>query len=382
MSRIFTLTLSLVFFTLLATAQDQIENTAGISFTVDGISTKNWDNPPVPSLIWQNVRVADDGMFAGVSLSSGQTSDYLVLSNFNFNIPPTYSIAQIIIKVYGNSSVANSITIPYLQLINTSGRGYIAIPGSNAKSGFVRFETANKSSTQTYGSSCSQFCYWHTLLTPSDVNNPRFGLVVQFLNSDASTSVANIDYISITLVLGQEGALPVNFIGFTGKKTATGTQLSWNVSEEKSVKFYNVEKSSDGVLFNNIGMVRATGDNNYSFTDVQSSQELTFYRIKNIDMDERFKYSTVLSFKNGNAALLFKVFPTIVRNNFTVQHPAIKSGSRITLCASDGRLIRSFVPSAGSIQTQVDLGSQRSGIYIVRFDNGEGKIETVKVVKQ
>jgi hypothetical protein len=176
--------------------------------------------------------------------------------------------------------------------------------------------------------------------------------------------------------------LPVNFIGFTGKKTPTGTQLTWKVADEMSVKFYNVEKSTNGITYSNLGMVRATGDKEYTFTDGQPNSDLTYYRIKNIDMDDRFKYSTVLSFRNGKADLLFKVFPTVVRNKVTVQHEASTVGAKITVTSADGRLVKSIIPSGNAIQTEVDLSGQLSGMYILRFDNGKGRIETSKIMKQ
>jgi len=381
MRRIFTLAFAFLFI-ISVHAQDQITNTAAISNTFSGVGTKPWAIPPAASLIWQNVRVPDDNLVAGVSLAGDEKSDFLVLSDFNFSIPLNYSIAQIIVDVYGNSSRNNTIVVPYLQLIKTTNSGYNPIPGSIAKSGFVRFDSP-KSSTQTYGSSCSQLCYWNTTLGPADVNDPAFGLVIQFGNNAGSPqqSLASIDYITITLVLSQQSPLPVNFIGFTGNKTPIGTQLSWKVGDESDVKFYNVERSNNGIIFNSIGMVRATGDKEYSFTDVQPSENLTYYRIKNVDMDDRFKYSTILSFRNGKSELMFKAFPTLVHSSVTLQHDVSSAGSKITINSADGRLIKSLVPNSNAIQTSVDLSNQHSGLYIIRYDNGLGKVQTVKVVK-
>jgi hypothetical protein len=41
-----------------------------------------------------------------------------------------------------------------------------------------------------------------------------------------------------------------------------------------------------------------------------------------------------------------------------------------------------MVPNSGSQQTLVDLSTAKPGLYLVRFENGTGGAETLKVIKQ
>lgn len=178
-------------------------------------------------------------------------------------------------------------------------------------------------------------------------------------------------------------ALPVDFISFTGKKTSSGTELNWQVGVEDNVKGYEVEKSSDGVQYTKVGFVSAAGKTSYFFTDVTPSPNVVLYRIKNVDLDGKFKYSNVLRMSNGNYGIVLKAFPLPALSKTTVQHPSvIGSNARISVNLTDGRLVKSVTPSTGSSQTTIDVSDLKSGLYLLRFDDGKGDVQTIKLLKQ
>ena len=175
--------------------------------------------------------------------------------------------------------------------------------------------------------------------------------------------------------------LPVTFTSLDAKKVDAGTQLTWKVAGEQNVKGYDVERSSNGIQFTKIASVTAAGKDAYSFIDASTIDGKVFYRIRNNDIDGRYKYSVVVAFSNGKSGLVLKAFPLPAKNNLTIQHTAAVNG-RITLSAEDGRLIKTIVPATSSIQTDINLSGLRPGMYILRFENGDGSRETLKVVKQ
>jgi hypothetical protein len=70
------------------------------------------------------------------------------------------------------------------------------------------------------------------------------------------------------------------------------------------------------------------------------------------------------------------------KNTMTVQHNEAVSGSLLSISSADGRLVKSMVPNSGGQQTLVDLSTAKPGLYLVRFENGTGGAETLKVIKQ
>jgi hypothetical protein len=176
-----------------------------------------------------------------------------------------------------------------------------------------------------------------------------------------------------------QAPLPVTFVSFEGRKTHGGTQLTWNVAGETNVKGYDVERRTTGGQFTKIGYVEASGSNTYTFTDASQQKGVVFYRLRNIDGDGRFAYSTILSFKNGTG---ISVFPTLVSGKTTILHDAAGSNAYITLSTADGKQVKVQKPVSGSVQTQVDLTGLQSGLYLLKYSDGAGSIETVKLMKQ
>jgi hypothetical protein len=182
---------------------------------------------------------------------------------------------------------------------------------------------------------------------------------------------------------GDQGAiiLPVTFMGITAKKENNSTRVLWDVADEVDVRGYDVEKSTNGVEFTRIGFVGANGKSAYSYNDNTESAGTVYYRVRNIDVDGKFKYSSTVKLTGKNASTVLRAFPIPARNQVTVQHDKMSNG-RITLTTVDGRVVKQITPGATAIQTSIDLGSVAPGIYMVRVDDGNGNSESIKVIKQ
>jgi hypothetical protein len=244
---------------------------------------------------------------------------------------------------------------------------------------------SNTDYTVTYGGATD---FFGLTLQPEQVNSPDFGIAFQFNNSNGSGGASNllsIDFVSIQVFYTVKDltVTPVTFTGFAGKKTAKGTQLTWHVANEVKVKAYEVERSSTGrTSFEKIGTVPASGASSYSFTDAAPSSGVVFYRIKNLDYDGSFKYSNLIAFANGAGTTLVRVLPTVVTSRTFVEHAAAKGTESITLSTGDGRVVRSLRPATGATKTTVEMGGLRPGLYLLKWSNGSGTVETTKILKQ
>lgn len=173
--------------------------------------------------------------------------------------------------------------------------------------------------------------------------------------------------------------LPVSLISFKGTKTAAGNLLQWTSGTEANFSHFQVERSADGRIFNSIGQVSATGSgSSYRFTDAQPFIE-SFYRLKMVDDDGKFKYSPIILLRNGGSVVLNSVRP----NPFTTKLMVTLSFTRaqdLTIFLSDGqgRIVRSEKRSGlkgVNDITVVNLGSLPAGIYLLRIITSETMIE-------
>jgi hypothetical protein len=212
---------------------------------------------------------------------------------------------------------------------------------------------------------------------PNPVPNQRIRLVITFNGSANKINFDNF-FTSGVAAIG----LPVNFTNLSGRTIGNSTQLTWNVTNEDQLSYYEIERSTDGRNYAFVGRLNAVGQNSYSFNDNTPSKGTIFYRIRSVDFNGSYRYSSVLKLNNGRASIVLQAFPSPVVSTLTLQHDVAPKDARIIISAQDGRIVRSIVPNTNTMQTPIDVSNLRAGVYLVRFDDGSGNIETLKFLKQ
>ncbi len=226
-------------------------------------------------------------------------------------------------------------------------------------------------------------------------NNPTFGfvtemqsfvvpsnsidkaLIVEFVprnnNTNRGVIVDDIEIIATS-------SLPVLLISFTGEIRNEQAVLNWKTAAEMNNKHFVVERSANGNSYEPIGTVVAgtsNGINNYSFTDAKLNAGTNFYRLRQVDVDDAYKYSKVVivRFQKGNTAI--KVFPTMATSNINFNlSTATATNAVVSIHDTNGKLmIRSQKSlTAGVNQQGVDVSNLSSGAYYIRIQNNEGTI--------
>jgi hypothetical protein len=172
------------------------------------------------------------------------------------------------------------------------------------------------------------------------------------------------------------------FTGVDIKKLAAGTLLTWKISDWNNVSRFEIQKSTNNKLFTTIGSVAASKERAYSFTDREPVTLPLCFRIKSLDKDGTVTYSNAISPGNGQPSSLLIAYPMPARNEITVQHTVIAGKGLISVHTLDGNLVMSLPPCTGTMQTTIDLSYLKPGAYILRFEEGTGKVETLRIVKQ
>lgn len=318
----------------------------------------------------------NDNNYLTAALPRGGASQTLQLTNFNFNLPENAIVSGIEVNIESRAATSGRITPTIIQLMLGG-----SVIGENKASSTTTI--SNIDELQTYGSENDKWTV--NSLNRNNFSDPSFGIAISFQNNNANNNNPNtiyIDYVSVTVYYSVAATLPVNFISFNAKKEGSNTKLNWNVAQQDNVARYEVERSSNGTSFSKIGQVAASDITTYSFVDAQPVLGTVYYRVKNVDNDGKFKYSTVISLKEGSSLAVLKAFPLPAKNNVTLQHGNAINASQIRISAQDGRQLKTIRPAVGTMQTTIDLTSFTPGLYILSFDNGSGQVETIKIVKQ
>ena len=237
------------------------------------------------------------------------------------------------------------------------------------------------STTLCTGGALANGTYNFSLATPAILLGERIQLQVTYTIAGATNQTILIDDFRTNLLESQI-VLPVKFSTFEARTSFSNVNLVWNVGFEDGVSGYDVERSNDGKNFSRIGFVAASGQGSYSFATGKTIAPVTYYRIKSIDYNGQYVYSTVASIRGGKSSIVLKAFPMPAVADVTLQHGTAVRGSNISISTQDGRVVKSIVPAVGTQQTTLDFSSLRPGVYMIRFASIEGEVETLKVVKQ
>jgi Secretion system C-terminal sorting domain len=192
----------------------------------------------------------------------------------------------------------------------------------------------------------------------------------------------NILFDDLALTV-QGGPLPVTFTGFVARKNIDESlQLLWNVGEEINVKGYYVEASSDGNNFTNAGYVTANGKNIYSLNYLDKLNQTTYFRVRNIDFDGRSKYTPIIKvYGKDKTVSQIEIYPTPAIDAVTIQHNKSAQRATITLYTTDGKVILQKLAQLNTFQTQVNVGTLPSGMYLVKYDDGTGNVQSKTLYK-
>ena len=177
--------------------------------------------------------------------------------------------------------------------------------------------------------------------------------------------------------------LPVSLVNFAGVKNTNGVLLNWDVAQQLNVHDYIVEYSSTGNNFTGIGTVTADQltNSHYSFQHLHPVNGNNFYRLKIINTDGGYKYSTVvnirLSVKNS-----LELTPNPVRDNFSIQYNNGSSVQLISIFDSKGSLVKTIKAQGTTGSVYVNASNFAPGIYIVKMIDAENKVIVEKFVKE
>jgi len=118
-----------------------------------------------------------------------------------------------------------------------------------------------------------------------------------------------VDDFSLT---ANHAPLPVSLTSFTAKANQQNIDLAWNTASEKDNSHFEVLRSGDGKTFSKIGEVKGAGNSSsaksYAFTDRDALPGVSYYKLKQVDVDGKSSDSEVAAIKSNVAASNFRVF--------------------------------------------------------------------------
>jgi len=166
--------------------------------------------------------------------------------------------------------------------------------------------------------------------------------------------------------------LPLDWVSFNVSINNTHKGiLSWSTNYEKNNDHFEVEHAIDGIHFSRIGIVSAmqSGNiNSYQYIDDHLNEGYNYYRIKEVDKDGGFQYSTLENIYN-RAIGKFIIYPNPATTSLQILLPP--NNARVLIYTITGILIKEI--ETKNISTMnVSLSGLSKGAYFVKLITDKG----------
>lgn len=230
--------------------------------------------------------------------------------------------------------------------------------------------------------------YTATLITdPSPLTGFQHGWIYRIIvgEDDADFLDPDCNYVnSKTLVIAQCGAvLPVTFNNLTAVLNNNASKISWKVAEQTNVKQYEVEKSIDGISFDRIATVANNFLTTYAVDDKNLNNEINYYRIKVINNDGRYSYSSIVTLAlKGNTGAV-RIFPNPVQDRLFIWMPADTKVNNVVIFDAVGRKLtqRKVADNATNV-SDIDVRNLPKGVYRIQVTNSRSEITNLSFIKK
>lgn len=187
------------------------------------------------------------------------------------------------------------------------------------------------------------------------------------------TSAGGFWVAQMATFIATSSVLPVTLSSFTGQCQNNTTELDWTTTMEINTATFTVEGSADGSVFNDIASIRAAGNSSvrqhYSYTVDPSHQTLSYFRLKQTDLDGRSVYSQVIASRGCSLMpTSLKIFPSPSDGHSlsgSIEGPSDQT-YRLEIFDNSGKILYRTTVNAGTFQLHLPI-PLATGIFYARF---------------
>ncbi|MBL7747673.1 MAG: T9SS type A sorting domain-containing protein [Chitinophagaceae bacterium] len=184
--------------------------------------------------------------------------------------------------------------------------------------------------------------------------------------------------------------LPVELSSFSATRNRSNVLLKWDTKTEQNNSGFAVERNTGNSIWQEIAFVRslAAGGNSsaelqYQYVDLNTYKGITQYRIRQIDLDNRSKYSDIRSVRGEGQPGKTVIYPNPTSNGkVNILFEEANIARDISVLDMSGRAIKIL---KGITSNNVVIENLTPGMYSVRIvtvATGEQVVEKIVVNKR
>jgi hypothetical protein len=175
--------------------------------------------------------------------------------------------------------------------------------------------------------------------------------------------------------------LPIKLLEFNAEEDINGfVVLNWQTATERNNDFFTIERSVDGLIFEDIQILKGAGNSlsamSYSLVDVDPYSGVAYYRLKQTDHDGAFSYSDIVSMEiYQRLAFKVEIYPNPTRSYVTIGcTECLLETVKIYNLFGDDMTSLTSEKSKSEFTRTVDLNNLQNGVYFIKTRNSISKL--------
>jgi hypothetical protein len=209
---------------------------------------------------------------------------------------------------------------------------------------------------------------------------------VTTLGSGTTVFTASFTGFSHFFLVDAGVILPVALTDFTVKlNNDRDAVLNWATESEHNNRQFDIEISRDGSNFVRLGTVASQGNSaggqHYEYLHAKPQPGITFYRLKQTDIDDKYEYSKIISLHINTNLVKASVYPVPAKNRITISFGSIITKAEIEIFSADMKTVRHESINSPSSTKEINISNLSKGVYFIRYANGSAT-EILRFIKE
>jgi hypothetical protein len=183
----------------------------------------------------------------------------------------------------------------------------------------------------------------------------------------------------VALVTNTCAPLPVSFKSFTASRSNQTVSLKWETASEQNNRGFYVQRNVNGE-WKDVAFVFSTAEGgnsdqilNYSYNDPNNYKGISYYRLLQVDLDGKGKYSEIRVVKgqteSGSKLMLFPNPGT--NGKINVMFSEETSSKDVVVYDANGRVVKSY---RNVVSSNLTIQQLPAGVYNVQVKNNATQI--------
>jgi len=220
------------------------------------------------------------------------------------------------------------------------------------------------------------YAYFVTIQSDGTPSYP-FVLGSQYYGVVTSTSTNNS--IPQGAVKYDAPPLPVILFNFTVQLKDNDAYLTWRSESEINFSHFEIERSEDASNFNAIYTQKGLGNTLYTASDMNLPNGTYYYRLKLVNKDDSFSYSTIVTITVDDVTSL------LIHNNpvvdvLTIQHQDAKNQRILRILDVNGREVLTETIPIGTTMFSIDIQTLYAGTYFMTISDQSHSISSKLII--